>query len=247
MAPFMVSYVFLQAVLQVPLDISRLQIIGLSRLTRIFSKTPREQAVNFKTAPAIDYGALVPVPLFIFLLSIVYSVLEPMMMPICAFYFLVQRICRKYCFLFIYERRYETGGQMIVSNVTNFTFVALVLYHITSIAYLGIKNRFLLSGLLIPLLIIDAILIYYANTILKERMQFLPGSLISENSVGSPEFQEPQPEVDISNAQAYGDEERMVFGDYSHVLPQHHPDIDREYQHPAISGKLSKVWFKTEF
>ena len=217
------------------------------KLTSIFQSTPRDIGVNLHTAPAIDYGSLVPVPSFIFLLAVIYSVLEPMMMPICALYFLVQSICTKYNFLFIYERRYETGGQMIVNNTTDFTFCALVLYHITAIAYMAAKGPTGLSAGLTPLLVIDAILIYYSNTVLRQRLKFLPGSLISEQSVGSPENEEQAPEVDISNAQAYGDEERMVFGNYNHVLPQHHPDINREYGHPAINGKLSKVWVRTSF
>eukprot|EP00835_Amoeboradix_gromovi_P003863 NODE_272_length_12196_cov_0.228404.p7 type:complete len:192 gc:universal NODE_272_length_12196_cov_0.228404:3788-3213(-) len=188
-----------------------------------------------------------PVPMFVFLLAIVYSVIEPMMMPVCALYFLVLKICTKYCFLFIYERRYETGGKMIVNNASNFTFVALLMYHLTSIAYMTTKKQIGLSAGLTPLVLVDFLLIYYTNTVLSERLTYLPGSLISEHAVGSPEYTEPAPGVDISNAQVYGDEERMVFGDYKHVLPQHHPDIaqNKEYAHPAISGKLSKIWTTT--
>ena len=101
---------------------------------------------------------------------------------------------------------------------------------------MGLKEQVGLSAGLVPLLFLDGLAYYYMNFVLKPRMEYLPGDSMSQHDLS------PVSAPVVEGQKDSGDEERMILGAYSHVLPQHHPEVDHSYQQPALDSTLSRMW-----
>lgn len=83
---FMVSYVMLQGVGLMPLQILNIGPLFLLVWNRLSAKTPRDYATA-NAAPMLNYGWVYPQALLIFTITLVYSVVTPSILVFGAIYF----------------------------------------------------------------------------------------------------------------------------------------------------------------
>lgn len=77
---------------------------------KIFSKTPR-QLLEASKPPRFDFGQYQNWFLFITAVATVYGPIAPLVLPFAAIFFSLAHICYKYCFMYIYNSRYESDGK----------------------------------------------------------------------------------------------------------------------------------------
>ncbi|CCA67384.1 hypothetical protein PIIN_01215 [Serendipita indica DSM 11827] len=148
---FFMSYVILQALGVMPLQLLNLGIV-IPRFIFIafFTRTPRDFA-ELNAPPMINYGAVYPQAILVFVITIVYSVIQPQIMVFGALYFGIGYVVYKYKLLFVFYKPYESHGQ-----AWPITFVRLiwgvVIFQVLMTGIFTLEQFFTLSAIMAPLI-----------------------------------------------------------------------------------------------
>ncbi|KAH7890363.1 hypothetical protein F5I97DRAFT_16920 [Phlebopus sp. FC_14] len=148
---FFLSYVILQAFGIMPLQLLNLGILIPRMVLRIFvTRTPRDFA-ELNAPPMINYGVVYPQAILLFVITILYSVVQPLIVIFGAIYFGMAYVVYKYKLLFVFYKPYESQGQ-----AWPITFVRLiwgiVIFQVFMIGILTLRQSYIMSSLLAPLL-----------------------------------------------------------------------------------------------
>ncbi|KZP27711.1 DUF221-domain-containing protein [Athelia psychrophila] len=148
---FFLSYVILQGLGIMPVQLLNLGVIIPRILMRIFvTSTPRDFA-ELNAPPMINYGVVYPQAILVFTIVMLYSVVQPLIVIFGAIYFGVAYIVYKYKLLFVFYKPYESQGQ-----AWPITFVRLiwgvVMFQVFMEGILTLKGAIISALLLLPLL-----------------------------------------------------------------------------------------------
>ncbi|WAQ90618.1 hypothetical protein PtA15_13A16 [Puccinia triticina] len=152
---FFISYLMLQSMAIVPLQL--LQLPGqVSRFFyRLFSglHTPRRHSeLKNMHLEVLSLGTIYPQALLVFTIGITYSVIAPIILVFGTVYFGMAYLVYKYKVLNVYYRAFESQGQAwpIACNRIGW---ALIIFQIFMLGLLSLRQVFLLSTLVIPLIL----------------------------------------------------------------------------------------------
>ncbi|PVF96948.1 DUF221-domain-containing protein [Serendipita vermifera] len=148
---FFMSYVILQALGVMPLQLLNLGVIIPRFLYLLFfTRTPRDFA-ELNAPPMINYGAVYPQAILVFVITITYSVILPQIMVFGALYFGIGYVVYKYKLLFVFYKPYESQGQ-----AWPITFVRLmwgvVIFQVLMTGIFTLEKYFILSVIMVPLI-----------------------------------------------------------------------------------------------
>ncbi|KAF8154629.1 hypothetical protein B0H34DRAFT_752640 [Crassisporium funariophilum] len=148
---FFLSYVILQGVGIMPLQLLNLGVIIPRVFYRMFyTRTPRDFA-ELNAPPMINYGVVYPQAILMFVITMLYSVVQPLIVIFGAIYFGMGYMVYKYKLLFVFYKPYESQGQ-----AWPITFIRLiwgvVIFLLFMIGIFTLRKSYVLSSLLVPLL-----------------------------------------------------------------------------------------------
>ncbi|WWC67830.1 uncharacterized protein I206_101747 [Kwoniella pini CBS 10737] len=258
---FMVSYVMLQALGLMPLQLLNmgpLFTLGYSRA--LSTKTPRDYA-EANAPPMLNYGWVYPQALLVFTITLVYSVMSPLILVFGAIYFGVAYLVYKYKLLFIYFKPYESNGEAWRIAFAR-TLWALVLFQLFMTGLFSLRQFFWASGAMIPLILYTLWWSWVMYRDFGPLSQFLALSSICEVKRGE------QPtgvagvgdEDSVSRSQTNLNHRRYAVNDETlYVAPSDRrtdysqPPMNnfyfgvlntgrRRYAHPALTGLLPTPW-----
>ncbi|KIM23091.1 hypothetical protein M408DRAFT_321498, partial [Serendipita vermifera MAFF 305830] len=148
---FFMSYVVLQALGIMPLQLLNLGVIMPRFLfLALWTRTPRDFA-ELNAPPMINYGAVYPQAILVFVITITYSVIQPQIMVFGALYFGIAYVVYKYKLLFVFYKPYESQGQ-----AWPITFVRLIwsviIFQILMTGIFSLETYFTLGAMMLPLI-----------------------------------------------------------------------------------------------
>lgn len=107
------------------------------------------------------YGWIYPQLMMVLMIMVTYSVITPILMPVCAFFFAGAYTMYKYQLLYVYINEYQSGGFMWYA-VFNRSVIALVFASCTLLGYLSMQlNESDMAGPFFFLLPLPFILFYF--------------------------------------------------------------------------------------
>ncbi|TVY73510.1 Uncharacterized protein LSUE1_G007784 [Lachnellula suecica] len=108
-SPFWITWL-LQRNLGAAVDLAQLWSLAWSFCARKFSSpTPREM-IELTAPPAFEYAAYYNYFLFYSTVTLCYATIQPLCIPACALYFLLDVYLKKYLLLYIFITKTESGG-----------------------------------------------------------------------------------------------------------------------------------------
>ncbi|OAD07867.1 hypothetical protein MUCCIDRAFT_135153, partial [Mucor lusitanicus CBS 277.49] len=160
-----------------PLNLLLLGAIIIRGFYHLFiCSTPREYAEN--RAPwAFNYGIGYPVPLLVFAIVFEYSLICPLILLFGTVYFCFTYVVYKYQFLYVYFRPYEAAGKLWTMVIPRVIFT-LILFQLTMIGLFLIRGNYILSGLVVPLLLITILYRYVLSVAYSKNAHHLPMQLL---------------------------------------------------------------------
>ncbi|KAH9943319.1 uncharacterized protein BXZ73DRAFT_40317 [Epithele typhae] len=262
---FFVSYVILQGFALIPLQLLNLGIVIPRIIFRLFFENYRSHCASdfaeLNAPPMINYGIVYPQAILVFVITLLYSVMQPLILVFGAVYFGAAYIVYKYKLLFVFYKPYESQGQ-----AWPITFVRLIWGVLIFIGFMIgmfiIKKSFILATLLAPLLAGTLLWWYYTDK------QFRPLSkCVSLHSVHEVERGEESADVvrlraghPVTWSQSNLNRRRYAQNDETlYVAPEDErtdysqPPMSnfysgvlntgkRRYGHPALTGVLPYPW-----
>ncbi|TFK24082.1 DUF221-domain-containing protein [Coprinopsis marcescibilis] len=176
---FFLSYVILQGLGIIPLQLLNLGVI-IPRMFSLmfFTRTPRDFA-ELNAPPMINYGVVYPQAILMFVITMLYSVVQPLIVIFGAIYFGLAYVVYKYKLLFVFYKPYESQGQ-----AWPITFIRLVwgivVYLLFMIGIFTLRKSYIISSLLVPLLIGTVCWSWYVDKSLKPLSKFVSLSSVFE-------------------------------------------------------------------
>ncbi|KAK0463700.1 uncharacterized protein EV420DRAFT_1638625 [Desarmillaria tabescens] len=176
---FFLSYVILQGLGIMPLQLLNLGIIVPRFILRLFvTRTPRDFA-ELNAPPMINYGVVYPQAILIFTITILYSVVQPLIVIFGSVYFGVAYVVYKYKLLFVFYKPYESQGQ-----AWPLTFVRLiwgvVIFLVFMTGFFILSKSFVMASLLTPLLVGTVVWSWWVDKSLKPLSEFVSLSSVYE-------------------------------------------------------------------
>ncbi|KAI9027244.1 hypothetical protein CLU79DRAFT_740969 [Phycomyces nitens] len=178
-APFFVNYTVMQGMMLLPIQLLQIGPIIVQLLqSAFFCKTPRDYAEVL--APRMyNYGSGYPVPVFMFVVLLVYSTISPLILLFGAVYYGLAYLVFKYQLLYVYFHPYEVAGRMwplVFSRI----IVGLLLFQLTSSGLFVLRHAYPLAALCLPLILITIAFKIGMEAAYKKNTQFLPLQLLAE-------------------------------------------------------------------
>lgn len=176
---FFLSYVILQGLGIMPLQLLNLGIIVPRSILRLFvTRTPRDFA-ELNAPPMINYGVVYPQAILIFTITILYSVVQPLIVIFGSVYFGVAYVVYKYKLLFVFYKPYESQGQ-----AWPLTFIRLiwgvVIFLVFMTGFFILSKSFIMASLLMPLLVGTVVWSWWVDESLKPLSEFVSLSSVYE-------------------------------------------------------------------
>ncbi|OJT11675.1 Calcium permeable stress-gated cation channel 1 [Trametes pubescens] len=258
---FFVSYVILQGIGLMPLQLLNLGILIPRMFYRLFiTRTPRDFA-ELNAPPMINYGIVYPQAILIFVITLLYSVIQPLILVFGAVYFGVAYVVYKYKLLFVFYKPYESQGQ-----AWPITFVRLIwgvlIFIVFMIGLFILKKSFILASLLAPLLGGTLLWWYYTDKQFRPLSKYVSLSSVheverGEESADVMRLREGHPVTwsqSNLNRRRYAQNDETLYvapederTDYSQPpMANWYSGVlntgKRRYGHPAITGVLPVPW-----
>ncbi|KAG5653779.1 hypothetical protein H0H81_010620 [Sphagnurus paluster] len=176
---FFLSYVILQGLGIMPLQLLNLGVIIPRVFYRMFlTRTPRDFA-ELNAPPMINYGVVYPQAILMFVITLLYSVVQPLIVIFGAFYFGMGYVVYKYKLLFVFYKPYESQGQ-----AWPITFIRLiwgvVIFLLFMIGIFTLRQSYIISSLLVPLLAGTVAWSWYVDKHLRPLSKFVSLSSVFE-------------------------------------------------------------------
>ncbi|KAG6866159.1 hypothetical protein C0991_008113 [Blastosporella zonata] len=162
-----------------PLQLLNLGVIIPRMFYRMFlTRTPRDYA-ELNAPPMINYGVVYPQAILMFVITLLYSVVQPLIVVFGALYFGMGYVVYKYKLLFVFYKPYESQGQ-----AWPITFIRLiwgvVIFLLFMIGIFTLRQSYIISSLLVPLLAGTVVWSWYVDKNLKPLSKFVSLSSVFE-------------------------------------------------------------------
>ncbi|EKM55342.1 uncharacterized protein PHACADRAFT_255901 [Phanerochaete carnosa HHB-10118-sp] len=258
---FFVSYVILQGIGLMPLQLLNLGVIIPRIIFRMFvTRTPRDFA-ELNAPPMINYGAVYPQGILIFVITLLYSVVQPLIVIFGAIYFGIAYVVYKYKLLFVFYKPYESQGQAWPITFTRLIW-GIIIYLVFMSGIFILRKSYVLSTLLIPLLGFTLLWAWYTDKKFKSLSKYVSLSSIFEVQKGAStaEVTRLRAGHPVTWSQSYLNHRRYAQNDDTlYVAPEDertdysqppmanwYPGVlntgKRRYGHPALNGVLPQPW-----
>ena len=171
-SPFWLTWL-LQRNLGAAIDLVQLINLVWVWFARTFlSPTPR-QNIEWTAPPPFDYASYYNSFLFYTTVGLCYATLQPLVLPITAFYFCVDSFLKKYLLLYIFITKTESGGQFWNMLINRLLFATLLANCVAAIVIKAALGSWSMIWTMAPLpFLLLAFKIYTFNTIEQECKYF---------------------------------------------------------------------------
>ncbi|KAK7001849.1 hypothetical protein R3P38DRAFT_3283648 [Favolaschia claudopus] len=182
---FFLSYVILQALGIVPLQLLNLG-VTVPRFFRLFvTRTPRDFA-ELNAPPMINYGIVYPQAILMFVITMLYSVTQPLILIFGAIYFGNSYVVYKYKLLFVFYKPYESQGQAWPITFVRLIWGVMIFltfmsgFFLLQNTYATSKLSYFITILLVPLIVGTLLWSWYVEKALKPLSDFVSLSSVFE-------------------------------------------------------------------
>ncbi|ORX90223.1 DUF221-domain-containing protein, partial [Basidiobolus meristosporus CBS 931.73] len=247
-APFFINYVTILGLGYLPLKLVQLGPMILLIFRRLFCSSPRDYA-ELLTPVNIDYGWVYPIPMLVFVIVLTYSVMTPLILVFGVAYFSIAYLFHKYNFLYVYFRRFETGGKFWPVVVRRLV-IGIFIFQLTMLGVLLLNNAFAPGISIAPLFIITIYFYHYVIRNFEKRSRYLPlelSELVTPGLPGETVHRDMQPikDLDLLDDDQY-EAKPTRRTDFRESPMSRCPGVldasERAYSHPAIVGTLPQLW-----
>ncbi|KAN0065182.1 hypothetical protein ACQY0O_001679 [Thecaphora frezii] len=269
---FSLSYVIVTGVALQPVQLLQLPTLLLRGFYRLFlTRTPREFA-ELHAPPMLVMGTIYPQALLIFTLSILYSIVSPLICIFGALYFGLAYVVTKYKLLYVFYKPYESQGQAWPISARRCIW-ALVLFHIFQFSVFSVRKQLVASLMVVPLVVFTVWFGYHLERTFGPLSTHINLSSIIEASKGDAEAtgheggeeaehqttaeaearSQRRKQASKRKSRAEAEDETLFVAEQDAKTDyreppgsDHYPGVlntgRRRYGHPALSGILPDLW-----
>jgi hypothetical protein len=113
----------------------------MTRLSPWSSATPRQHSNSYfpSILTFINYGVIIPVPILVFIIGLMYAQIAPVILPFCCIFFALGYFVNKYILMYVHFPDYESKGAAS-TFIVNRCLAGLALMQFTMMGILALKS-----------------------------------------------------------------------------------------------------------
>ncbi|KAF9359560.1 hypothetical protein BGX34_008298 [Mortierella sp. NVP85] len=170
---FFLSFILLSLV-QIPLRLLQIGPLILYFVHKWLSKTPRQVFKAETTLSFVDWGMTVPVHTIAFSIGLLYSTIQPLILPLMVIYFGLYYLAFRYMFLYVYWQPFDSGG-LIFPRIVDQMYIGVILFEVVMLGLFVLKKAVAESIVMFIVLVGSLITIIISrNRVFKPLIQYLP-------------------------------------------------------------------------
>ncbi|KAG0039383.1 hypothetical protein BGZ82_008483 [Podila clonocystis] len=175
-APFFVNYVILKGIGLLPLQLLQIGEVIEQTAKGFLSKSPRDYAES-RAPPELKYGVVYSNATLMFVIVLIYSCIQPLILVFGVAYFAMGCLVYKYQLLYVFFHPNESGG-LTWPMVYNRIILGLMIFQTTMLGLFMLKKSFMLGSLILPLLIGTAWFWYWTTEAYRNSAKYIPLELL---------------------------------------------------------------------
>ncbi|KAF9385615.1 hypothetical protein CPC16_007896 [Podila verticillata] len=181
---FFLSYILLSFI-QIPLMLLQIGPLIMYYVSRHFSSTPRQMFVTERSMGSVDWGMTIPVHTIAFTIGLLYSTIQPLILPLMVIYFGLFYLAFRHQFLYVYRQPFDSGG-LIYPRIVDQMYVAVILFEIVMLCLFILQKAIGQSVIMFILLVASAVAISISrNRVFKPLIKYLPIEAFDKQSVAN--------------------------------------------------------------
>ncbi|PKI83182.1 hypothetical protein MVES1_003242 [Malassezia vespertilionis] len=235
---FSLSYVIFQGLTIQPFQLVELPTIAMRFLHKLFyASTPRGR-IHGGYARGMPVATLYPQALLIFTLSILYSIVSPLIVLFGALYFGVAYIVLKYELLNVMEKPYDSHGSAWPLAIHRCVW-ALLLFQIFQLSLFSVRKQVVTSLLVLPLLGITA---WYLVALHRNYAPLTSHLNLYDIYMAEEHESVTEQQSDVTSTRAGP----RTPPTHDPPLSWSHPGLlhvdDEQYKQPSLTSRLPSLW-----
>lgn len=251
---FFLSFILLSFI-QIPLMLLQIGPLIMYYVGKLTSSTPRQMFATERFMGSVDWGMTIPVHTISFSIGLLYSTIQPLILPLMVIYFGLYYIAYRHLFLYVYRQPFDSGG-LIFPRIVDQMYVAVILFEIVMLGLFVLQKASGQSVVMFILLVASAMAIAISrNRVFKPLIKFLPVEAFDhqsvaeasaralESGVGSP-FRLDQERLDSSSSGINPVPAQQAFHEKAPYKDPHSPlqeSISREIYSPDSRSPTSPM------
>ncbi|KAK3818170.1 MAG: hypothetical protein J3R72DRAFT_460309 [Linnemannia gamsii] len=170
---FFLSFILL-SMIQIPLMLLQIGPLIMFWVSKWRATTPRQVYAAERTMGFVDWGTTIPVHTIAFAIGLIYSTIQPIILPLMVIYFGLYYLAFRYQFLYVYRQPFDSGG-LIFPRIVDQVYIALIIYEIVMLGLFVLQKAAGQAAIMFLVLLasIGAIVIS-RNNVFKPLIQYLP-------------------------------------------------------------------------
>ncbi|RIA89933.1 hypothetical protein C1645_771079 [Glomus cerebriforme] len=252
---FFLTYVLL-TITSCSLEISQITpLIVNFILKRLLAKTPRQIWDMEKTMPFQDWGTGFPPHVLIACVGLVYSAVQPIILPIVTLHFALYYLVYRHQFLYVYDRLNQTGGLLFPKGIYQM-FTGIYIFQLTLIGLMFLKHGYAQGILCIVLLVLSVGVLLGMKQIFKHnpKAEFLPVDLMGVIDMKTRTLllgkDTPKNISSEKERSQNDDDDDYTRPDVVHINEGDEEDLDDDesntFMHPALVATQPSVWIPND-
>ncbi|KAF9325965.1 hypothetical protein BG006_010570 [Podila minutissima] len=170
---FFLSFILLSFI-QIPLMLLQIGPLIMYHVGKFTSSTPRQMFATERAMGSVDWGMTIPVHTIAFSIGLLYSTIQPLILPLMVIYFGLKYLAFRHLFLYVYRQPFDSGG-LIYPRIVDQMYVAVILFEIVMMGLFVLQKAIGQSVVMFILLVASAMAILISrNRVFKPLIRFLP-------------------------------------------------------------------------
>ncbi|KAF9910060.1 hypothetical protein EC991_007391 [Linnemannia zychae] len=170
---FFLSFILL-SLIQIPLMLLQVGPLIMFWVSKWRATTPRQVYAAERTMGFVDWGTTIPVHTIAFSIGLIYSTIQPIILPLMVFYFGLYYLAFRYQFLYVYRQPFDSGG-LIFPRIVDQVYVALIIFELVMLGLFILQKAIGQSVIMFLLLLATiAAIVISRNNVFKPLIQYLP-------------------------------------------------------------------------
>ncbi|KAF8937291.1 hypothetical protein BGZ47_009105 [Haplosporangium gracile] len=184
---FFLSFILL-SLTKIPMMLLQIGPLIMYWVSKFLAKTPRKVYAAERTMGSVDWGTTIPVHTIAFAIGLIYSTIQPIILPFMVIYFGLYYLAFRHQFLYVYRQPFDSGG-LIYPRIIDQIYIALIIFEIVMMGLFVLEKAAGQAAIMFVLLLASiAAIIISRNNVFKPLIQYLPVEAFNTggevNSVG---------------------------------------------------------------
>ncbi|KAI1303773.1 hypothetical protein EDD11_005312 [Mortierella claussenii] len=210
---FFLSFILL-SMIQIPVMLLQIGPLIMYIIGKRMSSTPRKMFATESNLSSVDWGTTIPVHTIAFSIGLLYSTIQPIILPFVAIYFGLYYLAFRYMFLYVYRQPFDSGG-LIFPRIVDQMYIGVILFEVVMLGLFVLQKAIGQSIVMFVMLVLSLLAIFISReNIFKLLIQYLPVQAFDSQSV---QLSLDGNLTNISSASQYGNES----GASELALPRH--------------------------